>query len=103
MRQTKQENIFQHDNLRVEGHKVKGTAFTPFKDGYDVHAAVTSYTYERDGEQRHNHVPLVLITDETGTILAEPHTHDSHDPEKAIENAKGTAEYVFKNLSEFVD
>jgi hypothetical protein len=69
-------------------------------DGYSVQASVTSYEYERNGETKLNHVPNVVVTDETGRIVSEPHAHDSTNPEKAIENARETVRTVFGRLEE---
>jgi hypothetical protein len=94
-------DIWQHDNLRVEDGMVAGSARTRMKGGVDVQAAVTSYEYERQGRQMANHVPHVVVLGEGGRIHAEPHARDSTNPNKAIENAKSLGEYTFKNLSEF--
>lgn len=96
--------IWAYENLEIDedGH-VREVAYThPFKDGYDVQVAVTSYDFEKHGETKTNHVPNVVLTDEDGSIVAEPHARDSYSAEKAIENGKRTAEYVFKHPEQFI-
>jgi len=93
------------DTLEIndDGH-VEGSAFVGnFIDGYDVSISVTSYDYERNGETRTNHVPHVVVTTTEGKIIVEPTAQDSRNAQKAIENARGCAEYVIKYPSEFID
>jgi len=88
-------NIYLNDSGMVDGSAYTHT----FKDGYDVQIGVFSYTY--DGTKV-NHVPNVVITDKSGSIVAEPYAHDSNDPYRAIQNAKQAAEEVFTNPTRFV-
>lgn len=93
------------DTLEVndDGH-VEGQAwYGSFADGHDVFVSVHSYDYEKYGRTKTNHVPLVTVTDSDGNIVSEPHTHDSHNPERAIEDGKMTAIYVVENPSEFIN
>jgi len=69
---------------------------------YDITVSVTSYEFEQYGETKTNHVPHVTVTTKDGSIVAEPHVHDSRHPEKAIDNGKETAEYVAQRLEQFV-
>lgn len=97
-------NIWEYDNLSVnEDGEVVGSAYTfTFGDGYNVQIGVFSYVYERNEEFHTNHVPNVVVSDSTGSIVAEPHARDSENPETAIENAKSAAEYVYENPEEYV-
>jgi len=88
-------------NGNVEGMAWFGS-FTVDGEQYDVIASVTSYDFEQYGETETNHVPHVVVTTIDGSIVAEPHCHNSRHPEKAIQNAKGTAEYVVQHLEQFV-
>ena len=107
MQQTKRTFEWNDDTLHVnkdgmtEGQAWCGS-YEHEGQQYDVSASVTSYTFEQYGEQRTNHVPHVVVTTIEGSIVAEPHCHDSRHPEKAIQNAKGTAEYVVQHLEQFV-
>jgi len=101
----KQELQFDIDTLEVNsnGH-IEGQAVAfNFVPGYDVSVSVTSYDFQCRGETKTNHVPHVVVSTDTGNIVAEPHTHDSHLPEKAIEDGKQTARYVAENPDEFLD
>jgi hypothetical protein len=73
-----------------------------FVDGYDVTIGVFSYDYDRHGETRTNHVPQVVVSTTDGSIVAEPHAHDSNNPVQAIKNARDAAEHVIENPDEFV-
>jgi len=86
------------DNDHVEGSAFYGS----FADGYDVVISVTSYDYERNGETKTNHVPHVVVSDSSGSIVSEPHTRDSHDPQTAINNAKQAGRYVVENPMKFI-
>ena len=88
--------IWDYDELRVNDEgMVEGSAHTRRTSGGEtVTATVISYTYD-DGEEV-NHVPHVVVSDESGSILGEPHGHDSENPRTAIERAKNTAESAFK-------
>lgn len=98
------DDVFRHDDLRVNDDGfVEGTAYTHDKDGYDVVVGVTSYEYERDGETKMNHVPNVVVNDPDGSIVAEPHSHDSSSAEIAIENAKSTGKWAFRNMEQYMD
>ena len=92
------------DTLEVnyDGH-VEGQAWTTINDEYDVSASVTSYEYQRNGETRINHVPHVVVSSHNGSIVAEPHAHDSEHAGVAIGNAKETAAYVIENPEEFIE
>lgn len=96
--------IWAHDSLEIDDDGyVIGSAYTDMKlNGHYMSVGVSSYEYKRRGEVKMNHVPLITVADDTGKVVAEPTSHDSSDPEKAIENAKSTGEYVFENLEEFV-
>lgn len=93
------------DTLTVDEHgHVDGQAwYGLFGDGYDVFASVTSYDYERGGQTRTNHVPHVVVTDNRGSVIAEPHVHDTQFPEKAIKAAKDVARGVVANPEQFID
>lgn len=101
----KNESIWQYNSLEInEDNEVVGSAYTfEVGDGYDIQVSVFSYTYERDGEFKMNHVPGVTIVDEEGNIEKEVDVRDSNNPEKAIENALDTGEYVYKNIDRFID
>lgn len=99
------DDIWQEDNIEInEDGEVEGSAYTHhFKDGHDVQIGVFSYTYQRNGETHMNHVPSVVVTDSTGSIVAEPHAHDTENPRGAIRNARQSAEYVYKHPEEFIE
>lgn len=98
------DEILLHDSLETDDEGfVTGSAYTRQRDGYDVQAAVFSYEYERNGETRMNHVPNVVLTDEDGKIVAEPHARDWENPSKAMDAARSTAVYTFRHLGEYVD
>jgi len=98
-------NIWEYDNLHInKNNEVEGSAYTfTFAGGYDVQIGVFSYTYERNGEFKMNHVPNVVVTDSNGSIVSEPHANDSTHPEKAIKNARLTAQEVYENPQNFID
>jgi len=99
--ETDQSDVIVYDDLDVDSDGfVTGSAHTREKDGHRVQASVTSYEYD-DG-QKMNHVPLIAVTDETGSIYAHPTAPESVDPKTAIENARAAAEHAFKNLSQYV-
>ncbi len=85
--------IWDHDSISIENGYVEGYAFAGRVDGeHDVTVSVTSYEYDGD---KMNHVPHIVIDEaDTGSIVAEPHAHDSQDPERAIDNAKSAGEYI---------
>lgn len=97
-------DIWEYDNLEIdEKGFVTGSAYTrEFLGEYDILVAVFSYEYERQGETKMNHVPHVVITERDGNIVSEPEARDSENPEVAIENAKGLAEYIFEYPEDFV-
>lgn len=97
--------IWLHDSLEInERGEVAGAAYTrEFEGGYDVVVGISSYEYEIHGETKMNHVPNVVVNDPDGNIVAEPHAHDSHDPHKAIERAKNTAESVYHNPEQYIE
>lgn len=101
---TENDNIWEYNNLEInEDNEVVGSAYTfTFEGGYDVQVAVFSYEYERNGETKMNHVPNVVLVDENGKIVAEPHARDSQNPERAIENGINQAEYIFEHPTEFI-
>lgn len=88
-----------NDNGHVEGQAWHGS----FADGHDVTISVTSYNYARHGETKTNHVPHVVVTDKNGSIVAEPHAHDSSLPKKAIKDGKQTGKYVVENPEQFIE
>lgn len=92
-------DVWRHNSLEVnEDNEVVGSAYTfTFGDGYDVQVGVLSYTYEKNGETGENHVPNVVVVDESGRIEREIHAHDSENPREAVENAKGVAEDIYNN------
>jgi hypothetical protein len=101
---SEQNSIWSHDDLRVENGFVEGFAYTNIKNGYDVSAHVESYEYETTHNKvKTNHVPVVQITTEDGRIVKNMEPHDSSNPNEAIQNAKSSAEYAYKNLEYFVD
>jgi len=85
-----------------DGH-VEGHAFRAINDEYDVTASVISYEYFRNGEEHINHVPHVVVSTRDGSVVAEPHAHDSRHAGVAIGNAKDMAGYVFENPEEFIE
>jgi len=116
--QTESDDPIVYDEFRV-GDK-RGVPWVCHTDetheGYSVRASVTSYEYERGGEhaigdclshtndcrscgeKRMNHVPNAVVIDESGSIVSEPHVHDSTNPQKAIENAREAVRNVFDRL-----
>ena len=100
--QIQSDSPIKHDEFRVgpEGG-VLGSCWTDkTEEGYSVQASVTSYYYERGCKKKMNHVPNVVVTDDSGAIVSEPHVHDSTNAEKAIENARKTVKAVFGRLEE---
>jgi hypothetical protein len=49
-----------------------------------------------------NHVPSVTIVNSDGAIVNEVHAHDSLHAEKAIENARQTAEMILDYPEQFL-
>ena len=95
------EEVWLFDSLEVdEDGFVTGSAYTRQKDGVTVDAVVHSYEYD-DGEAM-NHVPHIVVSDEDGHILAEPHSHDTSNPEEAIDRVKKTGENVYNHLENYV-
>ncbi|TKX58928.1 hypothetical protein EXE44_05115 [Halorubrum sp. SS7] len=89
--------------INDDGH-VEGSAYVfDSENGYDVSGVVHSYDYEQHGEQRTNHVPRAVLTRPDGTILKEVSDHDSRHPEKAIERAANSAEWLYENAEQFTD
>lgn len=105
MTENNEEIEFNSDSLEIddEGYVVGSACIFNFIEGYDVSASVTSYEYERNGETKMNHVPHIVVSKRNGSIVSEPHAHDSENPEKAIERAKGTAKYVAQHPDDFVN
>jgi len=96
-------DILEYNSLSVENREVSGSALThTFEGGYRIQITVISYDYERTGETRQNHVPNVVVTDRTGSIVTEVHANDSNSPIEAVENAVSTAEYVLENADTFL-
>ena len=96
-------DVWAHADFEIDanGH-VDGSAYThEFANGHDVVIGVTSYDYERAGETRTNHIPNAVTTDADGTIVHEGEPNDSENPQTAIENAKGSAEFIFENAEQF--
>ena len=90
-------DIWQFSNLEItqEGY-VLGSAYTQqLSDGSDISIHVTTYEYN-DNEDL-NHVPIVTIVDDSGSIIAEPHTRDSTNATTAIKNAIRQAEFCFND------
>lgn len=98
MTNNNEEEIWAYNDLHVdeETGKVEGYAYTHERNGRDVSVAVNSYGYERNGEQRMNHVPHIVVQNEDGDIVAEPHAWDSQIAKKAIENGIEAAESIWK-------
>lgn len=100
---------FDIDTLKVEenGH-VSGQVFVgrvnTDHEEYDVVGSVTSYDYENSTGEKvlTNHVPYIVVSKINGSIIAEPEAHDSHNPERAIENTKSCAKYVAENIEEYI-
>jgi len=89
-------DIWQFSNLEItqDGYVV-GSAYTQqLSDGSDITISVSSYEYNDAGDL--NHVPLVRIIADSGSIIAEPHTRDSKNATTAIKNAIRQAEFCFK-------
>jgi len=105
-RTTSNDSRIVHNTLDTEEHNglsgwVTGTAHTEIiHDRYWAQASVTSYEYE-DGKL--NHVPNVVLVEDGGYIVAEPHAHDSTNPHQAIENALDTAEWAINHTDELQD
>lgn len=80
----------------VNGHVEGCTYILDSERDTDVTASVTSYDYDRNGEVRTNHVPHIVVSDNSGSIQKEPHANDSENPRTAIENAIQTAEWAYE-------
>lgn len=100
---TGESKIWAHDSLEIdEKGYVVGSAYThTFAGKYTVSVGVSSYKLGERYKDDMNYVPNVVVSDEDGVVVAEPHSNDSSSGKKAIENAKGTAEYVFNNPEQF--
>jgi len=97
-------NIWEYSSIDVDGTgRVTGYAYTKeFGDGYDVGISVSSCFFESYGEEKMNHVPIVNVTEaHGGRIVKEIEARDSLRASKAIENAIGAAEMVFKRPQQF--
>jgi hypothetical protein len=100
------ENVELSDNtLRINEHgQVSGHAIVfGFIEGYDVSASVHSYELGDRYDSEMNHVPIVTVSKANGSVVSEPHAHDSHNATTAIENALETLEYVVNNPEYFVE
>lgn len=88
--------IWQFSSLEIdEKGYVIGSAYTQqLSDGSDIRIGVSSYEYNEAGDL--NHVPLVTIVDDSGSIIAEPHASDSTNATTAIKNAIRQGEFCFK-------
>lgn len=84
--------LFVNDEGEVEGELWKSV-----DDEHYVSVAVVSYSYERDGEEKMNHVPHIVVSEKDGGIVGEPHAHDSNNPDRAIHNAIVAGEGVVKH------
>jgi len=93
---------WQHENLRVVQGYVQGSAYQDLPSGHSVRISVCSYEYDRQGETRMNHVPIISIEDETGSIVSEPHARDSSNPHQAIQNAKRYGKDVIENPQRYI-
>lgn len=85
------------------GHVTGQAVSEPLPGGYLVVASVTSYDYDRGDQTLTNHVPNVVITHETGAIVAEPEARDSHVALSAVNAALQAGEYAGENLDRFLD
>lgn len=96
---------FDSDSLKIgDNQKVRGTVLIGnVGGGYDIIGSVFSYEYERRGTTKMNHVPNVVITDKSGSIIREPSARDSENPVTAISNTKETVKHVAENIEEFVN
>lgn len=92
-------DIWASNELKVnEDGFVEGYAYThQFCGGFDVSVAITSYELGDGYNEDMNHVPHVVLSDPDGNIVSEPMPHDSHNPERAIENGMNAAEYIYEN------
>ena len=98
MMKNNEQDIWAYNNLEInESDKVVGNAYTREKSGRHILVTVYSYEYEKNREQKMNHVPCIVVENEDGDILSEPHAHQSHNAEKAIENGLETAEDIWKH------
>jgi len=95
--------IWAYSNLSVDDKGfVNGSAHTFIKGKYSIQISVTSYKFIHRGKETINHVPHIVVTNNTGSIVAEPNARDSINPSRAITNAIRTAEMVWKNLEDYV-
>jgi hypothetical protein len=101
---TDSDDTWAYDSLGIddEGY-VTGSAYTrDFCGGYDVTIGVSSYEYKSKDGVKMNHVPSVTIVNSDGAIVNEVHAHDSLHAEKAIENARQTAEMILDYPEQFL-
>jgi hypothetical protein len=97
-------NVWEFNSLEVnDDGKVEGSAYS-FKlyGEYDVVATVSSYAYEKRGESHMNHVPAIILQDESGSIIQDWNGHDSSNAEKAIDNALSFGESVYKDYEQYI-
>lgn len=89
-----------HDDIGVEDGMCTGEIMYEADDGTHVRAHANSYTYEKNGEAKTNHVPMATLCDETGTIQLQHEGHDTDNPKTANKRARKLAEsFAERNLN----
>lgn len=89
--------------LNDDGH-VRGNMYVlDSENGYDVTGVVDSYDYDDYGTERTNHVPRAILTKPNGSIIKEVSDHDSKHPQKAVDRAVSSAEWLYENAEQFID
>lgn len=101
---TENDSVWDYDDLHVNDEgMVEGAAISKeFAGGHTLQASVTSYEYEKNGETHVNHVPHLVVQDENGSIVSEPHVHDTASAEGAIARAKGAGKSVVVHPEGFI-
>jgi len=98
----KNEEIWAEFNVQIENNKIKGCAYTHrFGNENSIFVGVSSYSYNENDERKTNHVPIVTVSSESGSIIHNGEPRDSTNPEKAIQNAINSAEYIFENSDSY--
>jgi len=97
-------NIDEENKLVVRDDGfVEGMTVISINDEYDVVARVNSYTYERNGEKRINHVPQVNITKGGAIVYESEMDRDTENGNEAIKSAYKTAKYCKDNYKELIN
>jgi hypothetical protein len=98
-------SIWQSVGLEIkrDGHVAGQARSEPLPSGHVVVVSVTSYEYESGGVTGMQHVPHVVLTDESGAIVAEPWAWDAPDAERAVNKSLLAGEYAARNPEEYLD